>query len=161
MMRLTLGLMLAACAAKPVPTPGFRALGTSIYSIASLRPDQITGHWLQVATFAPAGKADCGAGSVDIDATLQARWDLCLAQGAVRGAGSMPGAVTGRYNLTGMPVWWVLWADADGRTLVVGTPSGSMGFILNREAAMPADRLRAARDILQFNHYDLRALARF
>ena len=158
---VALCLMLAACAAKPAATPGFRALGSPIYSIASLRPDQVTGHWVQVATFAPDGKASCGPGSADIDPTLQARWDLCLATGKVQGAGPIVTTVTARFDLTGMPVWWVLWADADGRTLVVGTPSGSMGFILNREAAMPADRMRAARDILQFNHYDLSALAAF
>ena len=161
MMRLILCLLLAACAAKPLETQGFRLEGGPIYSIAALRRDQITGHWVQVATFAPDAKAACGPGSVDIDANLQARWNLCLASGPVQGKGPMIATVAGRYDLAGMPVWWVLWADTDGRTLVVGTPSGRMGFILNREADMPADRLRAARDILQFNHYDLTNLAVF
>ena len=160
MKRLVVCLMLAACAGKPVQEPVFRGVGTPIYSIAALRADQISGHWVQVATFAPGGQPACGAGSVDI-AAGQARWDLCLASGEVAGSGPMTATSAGRFDLKGMPSWWVLWADADGRTLVVGTPDGSIGFVLNRDAAIPADRLRAARDILQFNHYDLRAMAVF
>lgn len=159
--RLTLCLILVACAAKPLEVPGFRASDSPIYSIASLRADQVTGRWVQVATFAPQGRAPCGPGSVEIDATFQARWDLCLASGRVTGAGPMLTSVAGRYDLTGMPPWWVLWADTDGRTLVIGTPSGKIGFVLNREAAIPADRLRAARDILQFNQYDMTAFVAY
>jgi apolipoprotein D and lipocalin family protein len=51
----------------------------------------------------------------------------------------------------------VLWADADYRTLVIGTPDGSFGFILNR-GGFPADRLKAAREILAWNGYDLTQL---
>jgi apolipoprotein D and lipocalin family protein len=60
-----------------------------------------------------------------------------------------------------MPIgaeWWVLWVDADYRTLVVGTPSGSFGIILNRTADLPPDRLAAARDVLAWNGYDLTRL---
>ena len=51
--------------------------------------------------------------------------------------------------------WWVLWVDADYRTLVVGTPSGSFGMILNRTSDLPPDRLAAAREVLAWNGYDL------
>ena len=54
--------------------------------------------------------------------------------------------------------WWVLWVDADLRTLVLGTPDGSFGVILNRDARLPADRRTAARDILRWNGYDLSLL---
>ncbi len=47
----------------------------------------------------------------------------------------------------------MLWADADYRTLVVGTPSGQFGFVLNRGATLPPDRLKAAKDIARFNGY--------
>ena len=51
----------------------------------------------------------------------------------------------------------MLWADADYRTLVIGTPNGRLGFILNR-GAISADRLVAAWEILDWNGYDLRQL---
>lgn len=125
-----------------------------------LEPVRLAGHWTQVATFARGGQAGCGPGSVDIEGS-QASWDLCLAGGKVRGAGPMVVGKPGRFDLPGMPVWWVLWADADYRTLVIGTPSGGMGFVLNRDAKLPPDRLKAARDILRFNGYDLGQLVVF
>jgi len=54
--------------------------------------------------------------------------------------------------------YWVLWVDQDYRTAVVGTPSGRAGWILNRDPQIPADRLEAAKRILEFNGYDLAAL---
>ncbi|MEZ5912411.1 MAG: hypothetical protein R3D84_09475 [Paracoccaceae bacterium] len=55
--------------------------------------------------------------------------------------------------------WWVLWLDSGARTLVVGTPSGDFGAILDREgAAIPPDRMQAAREVLAFNGYDLTRL---
>ena len=44
-----------------------------------------------------------------------------------------------------------------GPLLVVGSPNGRLGFILNR-GAFPPDRLKAARDVLEWNGYDLRRL---
>ena len=62
----------------------------------------------------------------------------------------------GRFALAGWPdPIWVLWADADLRTLVLGTPSGRFGMIFNRDGALPADRLTAARAVLAWNGYDL------
>lgn len=61
----------------------------------------------------------------------------------------------GRFDLQGIGPLWVLWADADNRTVVLGTPSGAYGFILNRDPSLPSDRLNAARDILAFNGYDV------
>ncbi len=49
----------------------------------------------------------------------------------------------------------VLWADADGRTLVLGTPDRAFAVILERGAGArtSADRLKAAREILAWNGY--------
>ena len=153
-------ILLAGCSPKPAQIPTFRDANAPIYSSAVLDPARLSGHWLQVATFAPRGQTACAPGSVDIRG-LQATWDLCLAGGAVRGTGQMLAGRPGRFDLAGMPVWWVLWADTDYRTLVIGTPSGTMGFVLNRDAALPVDRLKAVRDILRFNGYDLDQLAVF
>ena len=57
------------------------------------------------------------------------------------------------FGVQGMEDWWVLWADGDYRTLVIGTPSGQFGFVLNRDSTVPADRMDAVRDILTFNGY--------
>jgi apolipoprotein D and lipocalin family protein len=54
--------------------------------------------------------------------------------------------------------YWVLWVDEGYRTAVVGVPSGRAGWILNRDPQIPADRLEAARQILDFNGYDLTQL---
>jgi len=52
-------------------------------------------------------------------------------------------------------VVWVLWIDEDHRTAVLGNPAGSFAQIINRTPELRADRLAAARDVLQFNGYDL------
>jgi len=52
----------------------------------------------------------------------------------------------------------VLWVDEGYRTAVVGAPNGRSGWILNRDPQIPADRLAAAREILDFNGYDLSRL---
>ena len=156
--RLALCLLAACTAPQPQPVV-FRDATAPIYSAAAFDPARLTGHWVQVAGFAPQGHAPCGPGAVDFG--VQVVWDLCLASGETRGAAALNAAKPARFDLAGLPVWWVLWADADDRTLVIGTPSGTLGFILNRAAAIPADRLKAARDILRFNGYDLDTLVVF
>lgn len=144
--------LLAACAPKPVQQVSFRDTSRQVYSIAGLDPARIGGHWVQVAGFG----ADCGGGTIEIGPTTH--YALCLANGTATGAGAMTSGLPGRFDVPGLGPFWVLWADADDRTLVIGAPSGRYGFVLNREAAIPPDRLKAARDILQFNGYDVAKL---
>lgn len=154
MHRLTLTfLLLAACAPPDLPvTAQFRAPDAPIYSSAVLEGARLSGHWVQVAGFAPGGQAACGPGIVDIAAGRLA-WDLCLGDGRHAGAGPLRPGKPGRFGVQGMEDWWVLWADGDYRTLVIGTPSGQFGFVLNRDSTVPADRMDAVRDILTFNGY--------
>lgn len=153
MKRLTaLALLLAACAPKPVPVPVYRDTARPVYSIAAFDPARISGRWVQVAGFGGA----CRGGAMEIGAVT--KYSLCLPTGLAQGAGAMTARVPGRFDLQGLGDFWVLWADADNRTLVVGAPSGRYGFILNREPSLPADRLTAARDILKFNGYDVEEL---
>ncbi|MBD3788696.1 MAG: lipocalin family protein [Sphingomonadales bacterium] len=49
---------------------------------------------------------------------------------------------------------WLIWVDTAYRSLAVGTPSGQFGFVLDRGAQIPADRLAAAREVFDFNGYD-------
>lgn len=53
---------------------------------------------------------------------------------------------------------WVFWADFDRRTLVLGDPEGRFVVILDRSASGGADRITAARRILQGYGYDLNRL---
>jgi len=160
--RLILPLLaLAACAPRPAPvSPGFRAADAPIYSSTIVEPAQLAGSWVQVATFASGGTAPCPPGQVDF-AEGQVRWALCLADGMQSGQGPFVPGKPGRFAVAGMQDWWVLWVDADYRTLIIGTPSGDFGFVLNRQAQVPDDRVKAVRDILQFNGYSTNQLAAF
>jgi apolipoprotein D and lipocalin family protein len=152
-------LALIACAAPNMPPPqgGYRKAGAPIYSSVQVESARLAGDWRQVAAFGPAG---CAPGGVTISAkgALQAGYRLCLSGREVKGGGAMQPAGPGRFVVGGR-AWWVLWADADYRTLVIGTPDGSFGFVLDRTGAISPDRLKAAREILEWNGYDLSRLA--
>lgn len=165
-------LVLAACAAQmPEPEPRFsyRREGAAIYSNAVLDPARLAGDWRQVAAFA-ADKSGCTPGKVRFGrisaGQLSLSADLCLsgAREVFQGQAAMPAAgriiPQGAGGLIGVP-WWILWADSDMRTLVIGTPKGETGFILERSDTLPADRLKAARDVLDWNGYELDLLQVF
>ncbi len=156
---ILLALLLVACSPAPVQRL-YRAPDAPIYSSAVVEPVRLSGGWVQVAGFAPDGQAVCGPGSVNIEGGI-IRWDLCLSQGPADGAGPFAPGKPGRFAVGGMSDWWVLWVDGDYRTVVIGTPSGDFGFVLNREADIPADRMQAVRDILRFNGYETAELAVF
>jgi lipocalin len=61
-------------------------------------------------------------------------------------------------SLRGAEDHLVHWIDEDSQTAVVGTPSRTDAWILNRTPTLRADRLQAAKDILKFNGYDLSQL---
>lgn len=154
---LLFALVLLACA-RPAPAPQggpYRPVEAPIYSNAVLDPARLVGDWQQVAGF---GAAACAPGQVSIRETgagLGIHYRLCQSGSAVAAAGPMVPVGPGRFDVPGQPgPWWVLWADADDRTLVIGTPGGEIGFILNR-GDFPPDRLAAAKEILDWNGYDL------
>jgi len=155
-------LLLVGCT-DPAVVTGFRNPQTPIYSSAVLTADRMVGQWAQVADLAVT--EGCRRGDVAIaarDGRLQIDGRLCLAGQAVVVARPMVPTGPGRFAVSGMPdPWWVLWVDTDARTLLIGTPSGRFGFILNRGGALPADRLVAAREILDFNGYDVSRLRMF
>ncbi len=123
-----------------------------MYSLAGFDAARLSGAWHQVAGFGTA----CSGGAIEVGATT--RFDLCLPDGQKQGAGAMVATKPGRFDLQGVGPLWVLWADADNRTVVFGAPSGEYGLILNRDLSLPADRLTAARDILAFNGYNVAML---
>ncbi|MFN7224722.1 MAG: lipocalin family protein [Paracoccaceae bacterium] len=157
-------LALVACApTRPAPSAGsFRTAGAPIWSNAQLDQARLVGNWRQAAAFA-AGDPACAPGGADIGGragalNLTAR--LCLSGREVRLSGPLVASGPGRFRV-GSQDWWVIWVDTDYRTLAIGTPSGAFGFILNRDGALPPDRLRAAREIFDFNGYDIRHLHTF
>lgn len=150
---LALALGLSACGAAPAAAPegAFRPAGGQIYSSAVLDSAKLPGRWQQVGTFGAEG---CRAGGVDIKPNGRVAFRLCLNGRDVKGSGRLQPTGPGRFAVAGQE-WWVLWADGDYRTLVIGTPSGGFGFVLNRGGAISGDRMTAAREILDWNGYDM------
>jgi len=144
-------MALAACEAPPPPQSGFRAVDAPISSIAGFSRSQLAGDWEEVARY---GSGPCTLCRISFAA------DGARATRADGIAGPVAALGPGRISLPGIdaPVW-VLWIDGDARTLVLGTPSGAFGTVLNRAgAALPPDRLTAAREIFDFAGYDPQAL---
>lgn len=154
MRRLALALLLAGCARElPAPPAAFRNTAAPIYSNAVFDASRLAGEWRQVGGFG----AGCRPGRVRFDGgTMDAR--LCL--NGQEQAFSGPFAVTGPGRILppgGVAEWWVIWIDVGERSMAIGTPSGQFGFLLDREGPIPPDRLAAAREIFDWNGYDLGA----
>jgi apolipoprotein D and lipocalin family protein len=147
--------LLAGCAAAPAPAPGFRPADAPIWSNAVIDMGRLSGDWVQVAAFGTA-PLPCGAQALTLSAApggLAAAGALCGPAGAAPVTGRLAFAGPGRLRPAEGPDWWVLWADTDLRTLAIGTPDGSFGFILERSGTLPPDRLEAARQVFDFNSY--------
>ena len=162
-------ILLAACAG-PAARESFRDPALSLYSNAVFERGRLVGRWQQVAAFAAANAPDCRPGLAEFTPQgegLKLNARLCLSGREVPYSGVVSFIETGRMQLSGADPagigqpWWVIWVDVDYRTLVIGTPSGDFGFILNRDGALPQDRLAAAREILDWNGYDLARLRVF
>ncbi|MES2916729.1 MAG: lipocalin [Pseudomonadota bacterium] len=157
-MILAATLLLAACAAKPPASLAFRDADAPIWSAAAFQPARVAGTWRQVAGFQPDSPG-CKAGALEI--TPEARGlrldgSLCLAGVSQDVSGLAAPTGPGRLAVAGAD-WWILWVDTDYRTMAIGTPSGRFGFVLDR-GAIPGDRLKAAREVFDFNGYRTGAL---
>ena len=148
---LVLGLAGCMATTPDAPQGAFRPKGGQIYSSAVLDTSKLPGSWRQVGGFGPEG---CSPGGVEISSSGAAAFRLCLGGRDIKGKGKLKPVGPGRFAVAGQE-WWVLWADGDYRTLVIGTPSGAFGFVLNRGGAISVDRMAAARQILDWNGYDL------
>jgi apolipoprotein D and lipocalin family protein len=157
-------LALAACARQEPAAPVFRDTARPIASAALFDWARFAGDWRVVARYPLAAEAGCaggivtyGAGSIDWQCLGPAGEILSQRQGA-----ASPAALPGRLSVDLGPGYpaelWVLWVDFDYRTVVIGTPDGRGGWVLDRSEAIPADRMAAAREMLDFNGYDLGAL---
>ena len=156
-------LVLAGCVAFPT----YRDTDVPIVSSTRFDPVSFSGLWYEVASFPVPFQSGCR----DTKAVYSVRGDgdigvlnSCVTDDGleeIAGTASVVGPGRLKVRLDGVPFaadYWVLWVDDDYRTAVVGTPSGRAGWILNRSPKIPSDRLAAARDILEFNGYDLSLL---
>lgn len=160
---LSLSLALAGCGARPAGQGGsIRNPEAMISSAALFDPARFAGDWRVAASSAPG----CGG------ARQGWRWD---GQGAftlsgIDCAGRQPAVLEGRAVLSGPggrltpsggygeePIW-VLWVDQDYRVAVLGTPGGQWAVVLSRSAPLRGDLMQAAREVLDFNGYDLSRL---
>ena len=148
-------LLVAACSGAPPPgLTGIRDQGASMSSIALLDYKRIQGLWHEVAGFPLV--AGCRPSTVGM--TIELTGSNCYLP-VPRGGSGLMQTGSGRLRLSDGTELWVLWVDADYRTLVIGDPSGRFGAILNRDVSIPPDRLRAAKEVLVWNGYDVSKLA--
>lgn len=148
----------------------YRDQSVAITSQANFQPERYLGTWHEVARFPVVFEKDCVGvtaeygtnpdGSVSVFNTCRNK------DGSVRstiiGRGDIVGPGRLKVSFPSIPFvksdYWVLWVDEDYRTAVVGAPNGQSGWILNRTPDISADRLKAAKDILAYNGYDLSRL---
>jgi len=155
---------LSACSGPAPQATGHRNPAQTIASAALFDSERFAGAWHVVAAYAP--EAACGPlAETWVPAGPPGRFRVtgttCTAAG-LRGMDRAaevvgPGRIA-RHGPNGDEALWVLWVDADYRVAVIGTPSGAFGRILARDPALRSDLLAAARSIMEFNGYDIRAL---
>lgn len=168
--------LLAACAT-PVSDADngglfevYRDTDNAISSAALFDPIRYTGVWHEVARYPVPFEKGCVG--VTAEYQLTGPQTVSVKNICRDGAGKVASVIEGSADIVGpgrlkvafpsVPFgaadYWVLWVDEGYRTAVVGAPNGRSGWILNRDPVIPADRLTAARDVLEFNGYDLSRL---
>ena len=155
-------LALAGCAATP-GAQGPRDAGAQISSAALFDPARFVDVWHVVATY--GDEARCGPLAETWTATGPGRYRVT---GTACGPSGSRAFVTtarvtgpGRITLDGPGQGrqiWVLWVDGDYRVAAIGSPSGDVGRIISRSPQARGDLMAAAREVLEFNGYDLRGL---
>ena len=158
MMRIALLLcltLLMSCARPAPPAPTiYRDLAAPIGSTTRGGLTDLSGDWIVAAAY--PGGPDGGPGQpIIINATGPASGTLQLGGSSVPVTVGLPGRLRDVANGT---EYWVIWVDDDFRTAVIGTPTGDFGWIMDRPGQASADRLVAAREILDFSGYDLSRL---
>ncbi len=135
--------------------------------MAVFEPERYAGLWYEVASFPVSFQDGCINTQADyqvLDADTLSVRNSCFRDGAlsvIEGSADVVGPGRLKVRLGLLPFasdYWVLWVDGDYQTAVVGTPSGRAGWVLNRTPEISADRLDAARGVLQFNGYDITQL---
>ncbi|MEM7471224.1 MAG: lipocalin family protein [Pseudomonadota bacterium] len=162
-----IALMLLAGCASVVPA-SYRDQSAIISSKAAFDAQAYSGTWYEIASYPTPFQQGCTRTTADYAIRLEGGFDVlnrCVVDGKLKEISGIavpdgPGRLL--VSFKGVPFvkapYWVLWVDADYQTAVVGTPSGRGGWILSRTPDIRDDKLTAARQILQFNGYDLSGL---
>lgn len=145
--------VLAGCVGPGVEVPQYRDRAAPIGSTLRGAPQDIAGEW-RIAAGYPGVLGLMPGQSLVLQVADNGR-DLMLLVDGRRLVLNADGP--SRY-LIGNQALWVLWLDDGFRTAVIGAPDGLIGWIMHRPRQASADRMLAAREILDFNGYDLTAL---
>ena len=166
---------LAGCAALPNEDVGglfevYRDTDQPIASKALFEPERYLGLWYEVARYPVPFEAGCVGVTAEYgqsDDGLISVLNTCRnpdgsVKSVIEGTAEIVGPGRLEVSFPSVPFgasdYWVLWTDSDYRTAVVGAPNGRSGWILNRSPEISDDRMAAAREILDFNGYDLSRL---
>ena len=158
---IALLMLLAGCGTS------YRDREVSITSMAMFDASKYAGLWYEIARFPVSFQDGCANTQADyqiISTKVLSVKNSCLrgdSLSVITGKAELVGPGRLKVRLGAMPFaadYWVLWVDEDYQTAVVGLPSGSAGWILNRTPEISEDRLIAARAVLEFNGYDLSQL---
>ena len=166
---------LAACATLAGERAGglfevYRDTDVPITSQADFDPSRYLGRWHEVARYPVPFEAGCVGVTADYgalpDGGISVTNTCRNPDGMVRSviAGRAEIVAPGQLKVTfpsvplGAADYWVLWADPDYRTAVVGAPNGRSGCFLNRTPVISDDRRDQARAVLARNGYDLARL---
>ena len=155
------GLAIVCCAALlgcATESPEvYRDIDRPIGASSRFEADAFAGEWILVASFTPARQEP-----VRIRYAPEVRQITVTSDEAPQIAGVYRQGVPGEL----VPLredgerLIVMWVDEDYDTAAIGTVTGSFGAVLDRDGVLPADRARAARDILAFYGWDVAQLKR-
>ncbi len=159
-----LGVVLTGCLGGNDPGGvGFhRDLSTQISSTTRYDASRFAGRWHFRGEFVYPGETP-QSGSLEFrpNGGKIAQIALYDDRGRVTDIYDVDQPLPGRFTLGKRPYqteYWVLWVDEGYRTAAIGTPSGSFGWILDRNLKGGADRVKAARDVFEFNGYNMARL---
>ncbi|HSG55175.1 MAG TPA: lipocalin family protein [Paracoccaceae bacterium] len=132
--------LLAACAAPEAPPApmALRNPAAPVASQANVTLEGLAGEWLVVqgAGIAPGTRVTVTDQGLQLGEALFVQSDA------------------GRFA-RGPDRLWVHWLDVGQRTAALGDPDGRRVWIMDRTAQSSADRITAAREILDWYGYDL------
>lgn len=163
MRALLFAFLLSGCGVLEV----YRDTQAPIASKAVFEPERYLGLWYEVARYPVPFEAGCVGVTAEYglrDDGLLSVLNICrnadrTEKSRISGTAEIVGPGRLKVRFPSVPFvaadYWVLWTDEDYQTAVVGAPNGRSGWILNRTPTIREDRLNAARDVLEFNGYDL------